>query len=157
MFARLIIWVLVSTLFPLSVTGTILSFKLEVIRGTTSLALPAERSMTLTERVLAYLEVAERTEREAWFQTDYRIAWLTTRWANYGVPEWSWHKQSSPYVAATFQVLHCHPDQVWPRILELRRVNLGPEYSRFYHDSEPLPAPKKPCAGTKTERRKEAA
>jgi hypothetical protein len=114
---RLILWLVVSALFPLSVTGTVLSFKLEVLRVTTPPALPPERHLDLAERVLARLEAAEQKESDLWLRDDIRIAWITVLYASRGNPQ--------PHIDATYQVLGIHPDKVWPAICARRAALLG--------------------------------
>jgi hypothetical protein len=140
---------------------------------------PEERSVELTEQVVVRLKEAEKKETDQHFQSDIRIAWITTSWAQHGIPEWSWHKALSPYVAATYQVLKCHPDEVWPRLVAERKAKLGSEYSLWYdangnslpqassptvptvrrrsrpvsNQVDELGSIKKPCASTKRERK----
>jgi hypothetical protein len=114
---RLILWLVVSALFPLSVTGTVLSFKLEVLRVTTFPALPPERHLDLAERVLARLEAAEQKESDLWLRDDIRIAWITVLEASRGNPQ--------PHIDATYKVLGIHPDKVWPAICARRAAILG--------------------------------
>jgi hypothetical protein len=107
-----------------------------------------------TERVLDYLKKAEAKEIDPWLRDDIRIAWITTHWSQRGVPEWSWHRDQPPYVAATWQVLHCPPDEVWPRIVARRQAMLGAEYADFFPAD--VSAPKKPCVGVRESGRKQA-
>jgi hypothetical protein len=122
----------------------------------------------LTERVLRHLAAAEAKESNPWLRDDLRISWITTKWAQSGVPDWSLHGDQPPYAAATWQVLHCRPDQVWPRIVASRKAKLGSEYALWYDASDnlradvPLPtkaasSPKKPCASERRTRRREDA
>jgi len=115
---------------------------------------PGSQSVKLTDRVLLRLEHAEKKEIDPWLRDDIRIAWLTVLWSARGVPAWSWHRDASPYVAATYQVLHCAPDQVWSRIVAQRRATLGSEYSSWY--AEPS-SPKKPSASERNPRWRKAA
>jgi len=117
--ARLVVWLFVSACFPLSVTGTVLSFKLEVLRVTTFPALPPERHLDLAERVLVRLEAAEHKESDVWLRDDIRIAWITTLYASRGNPQ--------PHIDATYKVLGIHPDKVWPAICARRAAILGSE------------------------------
>jgi len=94
--------------------------------------------MPLSERVLVRLETAERKESDPWLRDDIRIAWITVLYASRGNPQ--------PHIDATYQVLGIHPDKVWPAICARRAALLGSASS-----------PKKPCAGTKAERREKAA
>lgn len=92
----------------------------------------------LCGRVLARLWRAEVRELNPWFQTDYRIAWITVLLASRGDPQ--------PFVAATMSVLGKHPDRVWAAILARRKALLGREYPLFYDSAgnwkpEPLADP----------------
>ena len=143
---RLILWLVVSALFPLSVTGTVLSFKLEVLRVTTPPALPPERHLDLAERVLARLEAAEQKESDLWLRDDIRIAWITVLYASRGNPQ--------PHIDATYKVLGLHPDKVWPAICARRAALLGPESIPLTPQTKKQPmaanregnAPQKTCA-----------
>src|SRR5437899_11989966 len=76
---RILLWLLIFAVFPLSVTAATLSFQIEVLGCTTYAALPpgSTASVELTERVLARLEKAERKESDPWLRDDIRIAWIT--------------------------------------------------------------------------------
>jgi hypothetical protein len=160
---RLIVWFVALVVFPIPVTLLPRSFQIEVLQCISLDALPQERPLDLdrTERVLAYLETAGKNEIDAWLRDDIRIAWITAKWSQHGVPEWSWRKDSPPHVAATYQVLNCLPDEVWPRILAKRKEKLGSEYSRFYDANDQpifISSVKKPCASERwLTRRKKAA
>jgi hypothetical protein len=157
---RLVVWFVTLAVFPVPVTLFAQSFQIEVLqRITFAAALPPRSapSVDLAERVLVYLEKAEKKEIDPWLRDDIRIAWITVSWAQRGVPEWSWHRDSSPHVAATYQVLRCHPDQVWPRIVALRKVNLGSMYSLMFDDVAIPASPKKPCASERRTRGRQAA
>jgi len=119
--ARLLVWLFVSALFPLSVTATILSFNLEVLHRTTALALPpgAHVQDTLAERVLSRLEQFEKQEIDSWQRDDIRIAWIATLYASQGNPQ--------PIIDATYRVHGLHPDKVWPAICARRAALLGRE------------------------------
>jgi len=121
---RILLWLLIFAAFPLSVTASVLSFRIEVLRCTTYAALPAERSMPLAERVLVRLEAAEQKESDLWLRDDIRIAWITVLEASRGNPQ--------PHVDATYKVLGIHPDKVWPAILERRKALLGRQ-ERLWH------------------------
>jgi len=142
--ARLLIWVFVSTIFPLPTWATTFySFRVEVLRGISTEALPQERCVTLAERVLARLEQAEQREIDPWLRDDIRIAWIATLYASQGNPQ--------PIVDATYRVLGLHPSKVWPAILARREALLGPE-SRPQTNRKPMAvsrdgdAPQKTCA-----------
>lgn len=133
---RFVLWLFTLVLFPIPLTVLPRSFQLEVLQCITFDALPQERNLQLTERVLAYLETAEKKEIDPWLRDDVRIAWITVDWSQYGVPESSWHRNSPPHSAATYQVLQSLPDEVWPRIVAKRKEKLGSEYSRFYDHND---------------------
>lgn len=163
---RLAVWVLGLVLFPLPVNLYARSFEVEVLQRITLAALPQERRLEWneqewnehewTERVLAHLEQAEKIEIDPWLRDDIRIAWITTNWSQHGVPDWSWRRDSSPYVAATYQVLNCHPDEVWPRIEAQRKAKLRGMYAEIWGGASPL-SPRKPVQSEKRARRREAA
>jgi hypothetical protein len=147
---RLVLWFCVFVVFPLSGTISLLSFQLEVLGRTTfAAALPpeSEQQVGRTENVMSYLEKAEKKEIDPWLRDDYRIAWITTKWAQYGVPDWSWLRQDTPHAAATFQVLQCRPDEVWPRIVAKRREKLGALYEQFWGETS---SPRKPVQSAKS-------
>jgi hypothetical protein len=155
---RFALWLLALVLFPLPLNLYARSFEVEVLERITLAALPQERALIetereQTERVLEYLEQAEKKEIDPWLRDDIRIAWITTQWSQHGVPDWSWHRDSPPYVAATYQVLHCRPEQVWPRIEAQRRAKLGVMYAEIYGGV----SPRKPVRSEKRVRRREVA
>ncbi len=88
----------------------------------------------LSRRLLARLELLEAGEPDPHLRDDVRIAWITVLNAARG--------ESQPFLAATIAVLGCHPDQVWPHIVEQRRCLLGREYEKFYGEGA---VPKKPA------------
>jgi hypothetical protein len=146
---RLVLWLVTLALFPVPVNLLGRSFQVEVLERIT-LNAPAAREclelpcveVDLADRVLAYLEQEEKREIDPWLRDDIRIAWITTHWSQRGVPDWSWHRDSSPYVAATYQVLRCHPDQVWPNIVAQRKAQLSSAYEEVWGVTSP---PKKPA------------
>lgn len=151
--AELIISALVAVVLPLPPNGlkfSLDSFDPDQLTINFDGANPAgsassERTtQDLTARVLLRLEEAAKRETDPWILDDLRISWITVLWSSRGVPAWSWH-HSSPYVAATYQVLRCHPDQVWPNIVARRKAILRAEYSDFF----PASSPKKPCASVR--------
>lgn len=164
---RLAVWFVTLVVFPIPLTIVPRSFAVEVLERLIADA-PARECqeppcVDLAERVLVRLEQAEKKEIDPWLRDDLRIAWITVQWSQRGVPGWFWRGSSlPPHVAATYQVLDCHPDAVWPRIVAKRKEKLGREYSRWYdeHDLPVLAAssPKKPCASERrgTNRKKAA-
>ena len=150
---RLLVWFISLAVFPIPATVLSRSFQLEVLQRITLDALPQERALVeteqeRTERVLAYLEQAGKKEIDPWLRDDIRIAWITAKWSQHGVPEWSWRKDSSAYVAATYQVLNCHPDEVWPRIVAARKAKLGAAYEEVWgaHSVPKKPVQSEKCA-----------
>lgn len=178
---RLVLWLVTLAVFPIPANLIPYSFQVEVLGSiqpaaiSPSVTAPASlqnlhafpvitavpalppgecERVEWTERVLAYLQKAEKKEIDPWLRDDYRIAWITTKWAQHGVPDWAWHRNAPPFTAATYQVLNCLPDEVWPRIVAKRKEKLGSEYARFYDANDyRLPevspmivAVKKPCA-----------
>jgi hypothetical protein len=96
---------------------------------------PEVTARRLVERILFHLAYTEAHEANPHFRTDIRIAWIAVKWASDGIPELSPYRLLPPHVAATFAVLNCHPDEVWPRILQVRQEKLGAEYSEWYDAS----------------------
>ncbi|HEY3972356.1 MAG TPA: hypothetical protein VGM18_05080 [Candidatus Sulfotelmatobacter sp.] len=142
LFVRVAIWLFVFALSPLPAPVAQLSFQLEVLGRTTVAALPPRsapvEAQHLTEkehtqRILLYLEHAEKKEIDPWLRDDIRIAWITTLEASRG--------NSQPHVDATYRVLGVHPDQVWTRIVARRKALLGSEYEDFFGG---VSSPKKP-------------
>jgi hypothetical protein len=139
---RLALWVFTLAIFPIppSVLGR--SFEVEVLEsklfgqvdcGALSLEssrfMPAFEAPALHDRVGTRLLDARDQEPEPWFNDDYQIAFLTVRYAQgEGV------KFCTPHVLATVEVLGCHPDQVWPRIVARRKAKLGRFYSAWYDE-----------------------
>jgi hypothetical protein len=111
---RLLLWLIVSAFCPLSVTASVLSFKVEVLQCSLPGALPpgAQLHADLAERVLLYLEKCEQKEPDAWLRDDIRIAWITHR------------------------VLGLHPDKVWPAIIDRHLAILGEKFALL--DAGPL-------------------
>lgn len=148
---RLVFWFATLATFPIPPALVPRSFQVEVLERITLAALPAspesERSdgqlgVSLTERVLLHLEQSEKKEIDPWYRDDLRIAWITTRWSQHGIPGWSLHGYATPYVAATWQVLNCHPDKVFSEITARRKAMLGARYADFFLQAS---SPKKPC------------
>ena len=96
--------------------------------------------------MLLRLEQAEKKEIDPRYRDDIRIAWITAHWAQHGVPEWSLHRDTNPHVAATWQVLHCHPEQVWPRVIGAREAKLGKLHSQVWGVAS---SPRKPVQSVK--------
>jgi hypothetical protein len=145
---RLILWLVTLVAFPIPRDLVGQSFQVEVLQHLTR-SLPPEEplQLDLSERVLSHLEVAEKKEIDPWFRDDYRIAWITVKWSHEGVPSWCCYSKS-PHIAATYQVLHCHPDEVWPRIVAQRKAKLGNAYEKVWGVALP---PKKPVRSARPE------
>ena len=128
---RILLWLLVFAVFPLSVTATTLSFRIEVLGRIPYAALPpgSTASVELSERVLARLEKAERQESDPWLRDDIRIAWISVLEASRGNPQ--------PHVDDTYRVLGIHPDKVWPAILARREALLGKNFGLIGADGPP--------------------
>jgi hypothetical protein len=128
---RLLLWLIVSAFYPLSVTATALSFRVEVLECSLPGALPpgAQLHVTLAERVLRRLEAAEKKEPDPWLRDDIRIAWITVLEASRG--------NRQPHIDATYRVLGLHPDKVWPAIIERHLAILGEKFALL--DPSPLP------------------
>jgi hypothetical protein len=149
---RIVLWFVVFVLFPLSGTSALLSFQLEVLGRINSPTWACQKSecaasLNLAERVLLRLEAAEKRELDPWLRDDLRIAWITVLWSARGVPEWSLHGDQPPFSAAVWQVLHCAPEQVWPRIVARRREQLGALYEQFWGETS---SPRKPVQSAKS-------
>lgn len=158
MLVRLVLWFVTLAIFPIPLPLLAQSFQVEVLQRITLAALPQERpGVEWTERVLLQLEKAEKTEIDPWLRDDIRIAWITTHWSQHGIPSWSLHGYATPHVAATFQVLHCHPDQVWPHIVAAREAKLGKLYSQVWGVSSSPRKPVRSVGLAELERRKKSA
>lgn len=138
---RLILWLLVFAVFPVSVTTALYSFQVEVLGGIKlpSAAVACSREpfvlkKGMSERVLTRLELIEAAEVDPWLRDDIRIAWITVLYAALG--------NSQPYVDATYRVLGCHPDQVWLRIMARREAMLRSDYKHFFGE---VTSPRKPA------------
>lgn len=159
---RLVLWVFTLAIFPIPVTVWPRSFAVEVLQRITVVAPDARErmerhSVDWTERILARLTDAEQREIDAWYRDDYRIAWITVVWSQKGVPDWSWHRSSSPFIAATYQVLRCHPDEVWPRIVAARQAKLGVLYPQIWAEVRSPRKPVRSVTAAQYEKRKREA
>lgn len=134
--------VLVAVIFPLPAADTPLlaDSELAALSDITPDALPQERCLNLSKRVLLRLEQAEQGESDPWNRDDIRIAWITVFYASQG--------NSQPHVDATYRVLGVHPDKVWAKIVAFRKAMLGPEYETVLA-SLIQRSPKKPCASVR--------
>ena len=72
------------------------------------------------DRILSRLALIEAKEEDAHLKTDCRIAWFTVRFCQTGEAV-----ECTPAVLASYKVLGCHPDHVWPRITQRRNWVLG--------------------------------
>lgn len=114
-----------------------------------------EKGDSVSERVLARLVQSEAHELNPHLRSDYHQAWLTVYYASLGNP--------IAFIEASYRAVGCHPDKVWPRIVENRKALLGSDYSRWYDEAgnalspEPLyenlpvqpSSPKKPSQSTR--------
>jgi hypothetical protein len=73
------------------------------------------------ESVLFYLSQEEMGESDVWLRDDLRISWLTCLYAFRGYAQ--------PHVAATYQVLGLHPNQVFEAMTEKRKSLLSQEFA----------------------------
>ncbi len=83
------------------------------------------KGLSLSERVLARLIQSEAHEAQASFRDDIRIAWLTVMHCAKGDAV-----ECSAHVLATYQVLGCHPDVVYDRMMIRRAAAFGTEINR---------------------------
>ena len=81
----------------------------------------------LARRILDRLQKAREKEPDLHFRDDLSIAWITVLWTAEGIPERILYPGPA-YVAATYQVLHYHPDEVWGQIMAVRKAKLGREF-----------------------------
>lgn len=156
---RILLWLFIFAVFPLSVTAASLSWNLEVRGRTTSHTRTCgERTSAtrlLSERILARLEASEQKESDPWLRDDIRIAWITTLYASQGNPQ--------AHVDATYRVLGLHPDKVWPAICARRAALLGRQEYPTRRASAEVPAaavqrsPKKPSASERRTRQRKVA
>lgn len=143
--ARIALWLVLFVVFPLPGLAARHSLRVEVFAGvdfaTTACSRRTEsRHLShsyLAERVLARLAASEKAEIDPWLRDDLRIAWITTLYAARGNP--------LPHVEASYRVLGCHPDQVWPRIVARRVAQCGSLYPQIWGGLSPL---RKPCVST---------
>lgn len=149
LFVRILLWAVVLALCPLSVTAARLSFKIEVL-GCKTLGLGQKVEVaprvTLAQRVLVRLEDAEKHEPDPWLRDDIRIAWITVLEADRG--------SSQPHIDATYRVLGCHPDAVFPNIVARRQTILGASYESFFPEAS---SPKKPVESVRDPRGRKRA
>jgi|SRR5215471_4330469 len=78
-------------------------------------------------RIQKYLLLAELAEQDRQLQTDLSIAWLTVALVYRGDAT-----NCNAHVLATYRVLGCHPDEVWPTIVNNRRAKLAKEFDAWY-------------------------
>lgn len=162
---RLVLWFATLALFPVPVNLWVHSFQVEVLSCTTGDSWGGSRerrcvvvgSDHLADRVLVRLQESEEKEIDPWLRDDIRIAWITVKWAQSGIPDWAWVKDS-PHAAATFQVLKCRPEEVWPRIMARRQAMLRAEYKDFFGEvSSPRKAVRSVTLRESRQRRNAAA
>jgi hypothetical protein len=142
---RFAVWVLTLALFPVPVTTWPRSFAVEVLQSKTVVALPPrsaanvqEQANDLAERVLEHLATAEKNESDPWLRDDIRQSWISVSLVARGEFPTFW----DAFIATSYRIYGCHPDQVWPRIVARRQAILAAEYSDFFPAAS---SPKKPC------------
>jgi hypothetical protein len=140
---RFALWLVTLAIFPIPPSLIGRSFQLEVLEHDLSeqvecgaLTQESSRSMPLEapalhERVGSRLLEARDQEKQPWFNDDYQIAFLTVSYAQRENLNFC-----SPHVLATADVLGCHPDKVWPRIVAQRKAKLGKFYSAWYDEND---------------------
>lgn len=104
------------------------------------------RGRALVDRILQYLEGAESREAELWYTTDYRVAWLTLKYAFAGIPE--------PYTRACYQVSgHRNlAEIVEAKVSQLRKELSCPELiEQFKRDYRPPKIGPKSAKGERIE------
>ncbi len=87
--------------------------------------LTPKQGSSLSERVLARLIQAEAHEAEASLRTDIRIAWQIVLHCMKGDAV-----ECSPAVLAWYQVVGCHPDQFYDKLMIRRAAMFGTEINR---------------------------
>jgi hypothetical protein len=130
---RLAVWVLTLAVYPIPAALLSNSFQLEVLQCKLDALPPRSAPVVRTEKVLLYLETAEKKEIDPWLRDDIRISWITVLNASRG--------DLFPHVHATIAVLGLHPDRVWPAIVARRKALLGPLYAEVWGEAS---SPKKP-------------
>jgi hypothetical protein len=106
---------------------------------------------SISDRLVDYLQEAAIAECNVHFRADYQIATLIVLHCKRGDAV-----KCSPHVLATYELLGCHPDQVWLNIVKRRKAILRDEYTYWYDaagnprnsisDYDPVRIPKKPPA-----------
>lgn len=86
----------------------------------------------MRERILSRMAWQESREEDPQYRPDRRIAEILVALTMRGEPQAD--------IKAWLAVLHCHPNRVWPNIVENRKLKLGREYYEFY-DSNDMPRP----------------
>lgn len=143
---RLGIWLALFAAVPLSVKILPLTFRVEVLGCKTPFTRAAcsqeyaALSEPWSERVLGYLECAERKEINPWLRDDIRQSWISLSTLHGG----KFLTFEAAFTAASYTMYGCHPSQVWPKILARRQALLGGEYEKFWGGSI---APRKPVNG----------
>ncbi len=102
------------------------------------------KGKSLSERVLARLIQSEAHEAEASFRTDIRIAWQIVLHCMKGDAV-----ECSPAVLAWYQVVGCHPDHFYGKLMIRRAAMFGTEVNRVI-------LPKKSAEKTPSKERKQA-
>jgi hypothetical protein len=136
--SAVLFWLVLALAFPIppNRNSTEPLSEVELVHDITPDALPQERPVEFSARVLSRLEQAEKVESNPHLRDDVRIAWITTLFA--------FREESEPFVQASYRVLGLHPDKVWPAIEAKRHAKLGADYPNFYAANRGASSPKKP-------------
>jgi len=96
-----------------------------------------EKGISLSDRILARLALAEARAVDVWIKDDLRQSFLTVYLAAEGNP--------IPFVEASYRCYGVHPEKLFQRITEMRKATLGPEYEPWFDAAGNLrpDAPKK--------------
>ncbi len=96
-----------------------------------------EKGVSLSDRILARLALAEARAVDVWIKDDLRQSFLTVYLAAEGNP--------IPFVEASYRCYGVHPEKLFLRITEMRKATLGPEYELWFDAAGNLrpDAPKK--------------
>jgi hypothetical protein len=128
-----VFWLVLALAFPLPPPGDAANFEPEQLLLDLTDALPQERPVDFSARVMLRLEQAEKSEENPHLRDDVRIAWIAVLKAFRGEPE--------PHVLATYIVLGLHPSEVWGAIEARRHAQLGADYNKVYTADGRLLAP----------------
>jgi hypothetical protein len=128
-----VFWLVLALAFPLPPPGDAANFEPEQLLLDLTDALPQERPVDFSARVMLRLEQAEKSEENPHYRDDVRVSWICVLKAFRG--------EAEPHVLATYAVLGLHPDAVWSSIQSRRRAKLGADYNKVYTADGRLLAP----------------